>query len=97
MTLLCPFQLDGFYARPARRIGCVVLFLPNKVNSATYDPTFPTWLRQNGARLVETMGDRTGYRCLLISAPAWLRAALLQAAPEPPSRGTYTLGNFLPF
>jgi hypothetical protein len=99
MTLLVPYNLDGFYARPARLVSgsqlMIVLFVPTKL-SVDFDTTFATWLKQNGAELRSTEGDRN-FRCWLLACPAWLRSALLQAVPLPPSHGSLTLGNWLPW
>lgn len=98
MSLLVPYNLENFYARPARQVAgasaLIVLFVPTRL-SADFDMSFAAWLKRNGAELRATEGDR-GYRCWLLAGPAWLRSALLDL-PQPPSRGTYTLGNFLPF
>lgn len=95
-TLLVPFALEGFYARPARTgVALFVIFIPTKL-SADFDTNFGTWFRANGGRGLASERDRT-HVAVLCTAPNWLRHALLQALPSPPSRGTYTLGNFLDF
>jgi hypothetical protein len=94
MTLLFPFSLAGFYCRSSYRRGCVVLFVPYRIDVDHYDTAFPTWFRANGGRLLDR-DDTGGYAALLLTGPQWLMDALRASVPAPPSHGSRTLGNFL--
>jgi hypothetical protein len=95
MALLCPFAFPaGSWARPAwQRSSSVVLFVPA---GASLPVGFAPWLLASGGSLVAS-APLSGGVAVCLSAPPWLRSALLAAVRPPRSAGSRTQGVLLPW
>ena len=77
------------WARPSSAGEGVVLALPQPLT-----PGLAPWLRSRGWRLKEFATDRGQAAAWLVGGNA---AELLMWLPPPPSQGSRTPGNYLPF